>query len=341
MDKLIKALQDLAALQNTGGKFQPVMKSLADAYGSADVAKMVLFAKGIIGPEAIRAGNALTPQQAKKIISLIFDSDFLKKVTTQKMSRLKFEGTVLDVPTRSLRRRTKGVEPADGDKVDLAEFNYILHAEDVQLFADLSKDFLRDNADNPGLPGEIEAMLAKRLRGELVDLGFNGQGADYVGEDADFLKLHDGWIKIAMDAKAAGDAKGGAIDAANDGWFSTLGNLWAMVPDQVKSSAVIHMNSGDADKYAEERAVNDAAIRSDSERARKYLGYPIEAVPEMPAGNVLITPPRNLVFGINGDIERAREYKARKGVLEYTFDLAPDYEIAAKRFVVIGHPAAV
>jgi hypothetical protein len=340
MDKLLKALQDLASLQVTGGQFQPVFKSLADAYGSADVAKLVLFAKGLIGPEAIRAGNVLTPQQSKKIISLIFDSDFLKKITTQKMTRLKFEGTVLDIPSRSMRRRAQGSEPGDNDKVDLNNFNYTLTAEDMQLFADLTKDFLRNNADNPGLAGEVEAMLAKRLRGELVDLAFNGEASDYAGDDAAFLGLNEGWVKIAMDAKTAGDAKGGVIDPATDGWFTTLGNLWELVPDQVKSSAIIHMNTGDADKYAEERAVNDAAIRSDSERARKYLGYPIEPVSEMPKGSILITPQKNLVFGLNGEIERAREYNARKGVLEYTFDLSADYEIAVKQFVVIGHPAA-
>ncbi|MFV0410237.1 MAG: hypothetical protein ACK5LJ_11250, partial [Paracoccus sp. (in: a-proteobacteria)] len=70
--------------------------------------------------------------------------------------------------------------------------------------------------------------------------------------------------------------------------------------------------------------------------ARRFRGKTIETHPMVPAGSVAFTPMANLIYGLNTDIRRDRAYHSRKRALEYTFDMAFDFEVAVKQFAVLG-----
>jgi hypothetical protein len=302
---------------------------------SAHIASLILCAKGLIGPSDIRQGGAITPQRARAFISLVYDDGFLQKCTRETMTSLKKEGAVLDIPQRSLRRVAQGSLPADNEKTGVNNYNYILEAEDAQLFMDLTRDFFRDNADNPNLVSELEAIFATRVRGELVDLAFNGTGDP---DDGAFLKLNKGFIQQAIDGVPNGQKI--TIDPATNGWIEELGRVLLAMPEDFLDGAVLHMNTKDAIEYGLEVASHVTGTPQVAQASvSALLDFPVEKVKRMPRGTVLFVQQRNLVFGVNQDIQRTVEVKGRERCTWYTWDMSVDFQIAAKQGAVLARKA--
>ena len=291
--------------------------------------ELVQLAKGLIGPEDLRTGGALTPQTANKIVSMIFKDAFLSKVMTVRMSRLKRNIDAFDISGRQLVRVPQGSEPTAAQTPSLSEHGCVLTALDVQLFPTLKLDFLRDNKDNPNLLQEVEAGFNTRFTHELVDLGFNGTSEG----GGNFLSLNKGWVQIARESSDAINTSF-KLDA---GWREALQHITSRADDRYKRDSVLLMNVGDADDYAYELGghVTGHALTAESP-LRRFSGLPIEPHPYMPKGTVLFTPLKNLVFGMNTEIKRDRAYHSRKRVIEYTFDMAVDYELVIKQAAVLG-----
>lgn len=301
---------------------------------------VVALAKSLIGPNDLANGGTLTPQRADKLISMIMADTFLTKINTVKMSRLERNIDAIDVAARQLVRVPQGDEPEDGQTANAGEHGAILRALTVQLFPTLTLDFLRENKDNPQLLQMVEKAFVTRLRNDLVDLGFNGTHDDSGGatQAEKFLRLNKGWVQIALDHA---DAPKIDIDPATDTWKATLGAIMETGDEKWREQSTFVMNLADADKYAEELGshVTGTPLTAESP-LRRFNGLPIEANPRMPRGKVLFTPLMNLAHGVHTDIQQDKEYHKRRRALEYTFDMAVDYEIAVKQACVLAKPAA-
>lgn len=299
---------------------------------SGVIPDILAMAKSQIGPGQLNPGGALRPQASEKMISLVFDDDFLKKVTTRRMKRLTADGNVFDIPSRSMRHVPQGTEPTAADKTNTNEFGYELSAKETELYVDITLDFLRDNADNTNIVTELEAAFAMKLRGELVDLAFNGDEAD-----ADpFIKLNDGWVKIAQDAANLPKVQ---IDPATDGWVDTFAAVLEQLPSHFRGGAAFIVNTADRDRYALEIGKHVSGTNFiETGKAGSLIQYPLVTSHFVPEGHVMLTNPKNLVFGLNTQMDRFKEFDARKRVWEYTWTVHSDFEIAAKQACVLGHP---
>lgn len=298
------------------------------------------LAKGLIEPEDLRNGGGLRAQEADKLVSMLFKDDFLSKITTNRMARLTRDVDVMDIVRRQLVRVAQGNEPLDSDLTGAGEFGCKLTALDAQLFASLTLDYLRENKDNPNLQAEIESGFNTRLGNDIVDLGFNGVADDAAGENraAKFVRLNKGWLQVLRDAEGAPKV---VIDPSTNGWVASLKQILEASDDRVRATSSYLMNEADADEYSEEinAHVTGSEVQS-SAPARRYKGKTIEVHPLMPRGSVMFTPMNNLVFGLHTEIRRDRAYHNRRRALEYTFDMAFDYEVAVKKFAVLGEEAA-
>lgn len=297
---------------------------------------VVALAKSLIGPTDLANGGTLTPQQAQKLISMLWKDGFLSKVTTVRMSKLTRMVDVLDILRRQLVRVAQGNEPDEASLTGAQEGGCKLTALDAQLFATLTLDFLRENKDNPELQKEIETGFNAVLGNDIVDLGFNGIADDGAGatREEKFLHLNKGWLQIAREAPKCPKQ---AIDAATDGWIATLKAVKAKQDPRALATSVFVMNTADADEYGEEinAPVTGHEAQSGSP-ARRFRGHDIEDHPNFPQGKVLFTPLRNLVHGLHTTVDRNRAYHNRRRALEYTFDMSFDFEIAVKPFAVLG-----
>lgn len=297
--------------------------------------ELVALAKSLIQPGDLTVGGALRPEIAAKIISLVFADPFLTKVKTIRMSRLTRDIDVMDIPGRQLKRIAEGAEPADADTVGATEHGRQLFALPVQLFPTITLSFLRDNADNPNLIKEVEASLNTALSGDLVDLAFNGVADD---NSNGFLTLNKGWVQIAKDD--AGTVKVD-IDPETDGWAGALDALLAACDERFRNNSVFVMSAKDFDLYATQVGfhVTGTPLIADSPLYR-FKGVPIHTVQNMPSGHAFFTPLQNFAFGLHTQMERTKAFHARKRVLEYTFDMACDFEFAVAQAVVLGKPVA-
>ena len=300
---------------------------------------IVALAKALIRPNDLANGGQLQPQEADRLISMIFDDMFLSKVNTIKMMRLERNIDAIDVGGRQLVRVAQGDEPADDQTANAGEHGSVLRALSVQLFPTLTLDFLRANKDNPKLLQVLEKAFSTRLREDLVDLAFNGLNDDGGGstQPEKFVRLNKGWVQIALEA---GDTPKIDIDPETDGWTATLAAIMDGGDERWRAQSAFIMNLADADTYARQLGahVTGTPLVADSP-LRRFEGYPIEAHPKMPRGRVLFTPLKNLVYGLHADIHRDKAYHQRRRVLEYTFDMAVDYEIAVKQACILGKPA--
>lgn len=301
---------------------------------------VVALAKSLIGPTDLANGGQLQPQQAAKLISLVKADTFLSKIDTVMMVRLERNVDAIDVGRRQLVRVAQGQEPTAAQTANASEHGAVLKASPVQLFPTLTLDFLRANADNPKLAQMLEKGFATRLANDLVDLGFNGQGDDGSGatQDEKFLNLNKGWIKLAQESARTKKVE---IDPATDGWQATLAAIMDQSDERWRESSTFIMNLADADAYARELGahVTGTPLTADSP-LRRYQGRPIEAHPDCPRDHVMFTPIKNLAHGIHKEVHRDKEYHKRRRCLEYTFDMAVDYEIGVKEALVLGQPPA-
>lgn len=309
---------------------------------SVQMQDYVALAKGMIGPTDLANGGQLSPQAANKLITMIFDDPFLKKVETVRMDRLTRNVDVIDLMRRALVRIPQGQEPTEAQMPGGSEHGCVLKALDAQLFPTLTLDFLRANKDNPNLVSSVEAGFVTRFQNDFVDLGFNGIADDNTGANQaeKFTRLNKGWVQIAKDSTATKKLAGG-IDPATDGWVNTLQSIKKASDPMYRAQSVFIMNTDDADDYWLELTKKVTGSAKEEEMPKnKFSGITIEPHPLMPKGTVLFTPLKNLVFGLHTTIQQDKEYHKRRRALEYTFDQACDYEIAVKQACVLAEAVA-
>ena len=294
--------------------------------------ELVKLAKGLISPTDVAVSGKLTPQAAERIISMVFKDDFLSKVQSVRMTKLKRQVSAIDAQNRQLVRIPQGQEPKDEQKPGVSQHGCWLEALDCQLYPELTLDFLRDNADNPELVKLVESQFNTVFTNDFVDLGFNGTAEEYKG---DFLKLNKGWVQIARESKASGTSY--VNFGYEAGWRKALRQIVKAGDQRYRKTSVLVMNLGDADEYAFELGghVTGSALVADSP-LRRFQGTQIVPHHGMPEGVVMFTPMKNLAFGLHTDIHRDREWHSRKRCLQYTFDMACDYGIVVKQAVVLA-----
>lgn len=297
---------------------------------------IVALAKGLIGPTDLAVGGVLSPTAATKLIQMVFKTDFLSKVTTEIMTSLSQEVSAIDMARRQMVRVPQGTDPDEGQFASAGQYGCIMTALPIQLFPSVKLDTLRQNKDNPQLLTELETSYALAIARDLVDLGMNGVSDDNAGanREAKFIRLNKGWLQIAKDAAST---KKVDIDPATTGWKVALGAITTAADPRALRDSTLIMNEADADQYFREIAapVTGTALIADSP-IRRFEGRAIEAVGDMPRGKVMFTPLKNLVHGIHADVKRDKAYHNRKRALEFTFDMAVDYEIAVKEYCVVA-----
>lgn len=300
---------------------------------------MVALAKGLIGPQDVANGGELTAQGASKLISMVFDDPFMKRVTTERMMRLTKNVDVIDLQGEQLVRVPEGEEPAADQMTGASEHGCKLTALEAQIFAKITLQFLRENKDNPELLKLIEKSLQTVMNNDLVKLGFVGVNDDGGGANKaeKFRRLNKGWLQIAREADATQKL---VIDPATDTWVAALQSVVDAADERWEGDCVLLMNPKDASAYS--REIN-APVTGHEVHTKKpasdFEGKEIVGHKNMPRGTVLCTPLANLVFGMHVDVRRSRDYHKIKRAIEYVFDISFDYELAIKEAAVLAQPA--
>jgi len=290
---------------------------------------LVKFAKDAISPSDLAVSGTITPTRANKFIDLIEkNNQILQKVTVIPMESLESEYDVWDMQKGSLVRVAEGSEPSSDQKKKLENKGRKLSAKPMQLFADVLRATILNNQHRPNLTAWLDGRFSIRFGNDLAYLGFVGEKDDY--SNSLFKNLNKGWITIA---KEESETKTGTYDSS-DTMVERLQKLVDQADDEVGDDAKILIHRKDFIKYCIEvgKSTNSSALLIDA-AAQGFAGYGFEVTNNMPTGSYMLTPLKNLVFGMANNIYRAREFNSRKRAIEYTFDIYADYDIAVPRYV--------
>ena len=292
-----------------------------------DIAK-----SGSINPTDVVLGGELTPAQGRTFVNAIVASDaFLKKVTTDVAGRLTKVRTGLDIAKGMLTRHVSGTKAPESNLKKLGLVGCTLNmTSGVELNAKINDDTLEDNKHNASFEKEQFAAFNVAFSNDLLHLGIVGID-DNTAIDAPFIELAKGWIQIASESS---DTK--RVATSSNSILYRLKYLVKQAHDDIKGTAAITMSASDYMDYQFEIAekFKDLATLLSADK-RSFMQMPIETRPDIPNATYLLTPLKNMVFGISSKVKRSRWYDNDESALKYKFVVYPDYEFDIYKYVTL------
>lgn len=296
-----------------------------EVMGLNDIAK-----SGAINPTDVTMSGALTPKQGKIFVKAIIASHvLLGKVTTDITGKLTKERSGLDTAKGLLTRHKSGTAAPDANLKKLGKIGCKLDmTRGVELNAKINRDTLEDNRDNANFEKEQFAAFNTIFSNDLQYLGIIGN-ADNDEHDAPFEELAKGWFQVAKDSEDVNNPT-----TSNASILYRLKHIVKNAHDDVKATAAILMSASDYMDYQFEIAekYKDLATLLSADK-KTFMQMPIEVYSDIPNGEYLLTPLKNMVFGISSKVLRDRWYDNAESALKYKFVVHPDYEFDVKKYV--------
>ncbi|CAI8878388.1 Major capsid protein [Brevibacillus sp. IT-7CA2] len=246
-----------------------------------------------------RDTSALNYKQVEKFINMAYDStSFLKGIRHE--TRTSAQGTIdkIGVTGRNLRSKVEDVMATNTKKPDFPQIPYSVSP--VVLPFEITEDSIRQTQRVRGQDMEqvILYHMTMNYGDNMQDIGFNGDTATpNTNLDYDFLKINDGWLKLAR-------TKGNFIDWPTITAEEKKGILFELeraIPTRQRTGGTfkyfMHPNtySKRLQKLAE--LDNSAAVQLQiTGGVKKINAYDVEEVPHMPEGAILFTYQPNFVM---------------------------------------------
>lgn len=304
--------------------------------GTPEEHELIKFAKGVIAPEDIAVNGVLTPSQSSKFVDLIQNAnEFLKEITVQPMDKLKTNYDVWDIARGILVRVPEGSKPTSRQLKKIKNSGRMLVAQPMQLFATLTKSSILNNRHKPNFAGWLEKKYSTAMANDMAYLGFVGKEDDYSNDN--FENLNKGWIQVAKDDTDTKKVTYAESDTIKD----RLDKLVEKADDTMPDNAKIMIHRKDFLKYCSE--IGTSTNTSDliiTAAAKGHSGYEFKITNDMPRGEYMLTPLKNLVFGIVAEVGKSREWNGQERAINYTFDVNVDYDIAVPAYVTIATQAS-
>lgn len=280
----------------------------------------------------------MPPEAASRFIDLTVDqSTILKKITIEKnIASERFLDTI-GVGSRMIMKAGEPAVVSSGDIKKPTLSRRSLVPVDCILPYDISFKWLDENIERQNAEETINRSFAAQFSNDLVDLLINGDKAAAAGADQKFLQITDGLkVKLAADSRAHFSNRGESVDWKGIVFPAMLKAL----PSKYKTdpSKLMFLTSFDlADEYISslaERGTPLGDIYLTEGRNACYKGVPVQPVPSMPYGMVILANPRNLAIGFGSNIKVYRQLKPRELNIEYTITARVDFNYADSNGIV-------
>lgn len=304
---------------------------------SNDLLEKVIVSTEIGNP----AGSGLlAPEQANRFIDYMFDVTVLAdQVRTIRMRSNEQEIDRIGVGQRLVRAAVEAVDTGENQGVYFSKIS--ITTKKVRLDWELSTESLEDNIEGDDLEDHIARMMATQAGIDLEDLAINGDTAS-----ADkTLKIFDGWRKLALNGTVDGAAHvidhGGAPlnRAAANKALKAMPRKYMQRRNQLRFWTGSNLVQDYLYARVEESGGANFGETSDvvrtegtaGFRAANLFGVPLQEVNlfnETYAGTysgaagehgeLWLTFPQNLIWGVKREIQVFREFKPKKDSIEYT-----------------------
>jgi len=314
-------------------------------------------------------GGLLEPQQANQFIDYMWDATVLgSQVRTIRIRGNEQEIDRIGVGERLMRAATEAVD--DGINVGVAFSKISLTTKKLRLDWELSTDSLEDNIEGEALEDHVARLISAQAGQDLEDVAINGDTR--LTRDP-LLKVFNGWRRLARDGGHVIDAGGSTLtrdvfnkalkamprkymQRRNGMKFFTGANLMqdylyslTASGDLITQSAGVSIvNSGGAVADGDAGwttnvasfgvAVQEVPLLSEIQNGDYTVtaSSPAGANPTADHGELWLTFPQNMLWGVKREVQVFREFKPKKDTIEYTMFCRVGTEIENKHaFVVV------
>lgn len=308
---------------------------------------------------AAGGGGLLNPEQSNRFIDYMWDATVLgRQVRTIRMKSDTVDIDKVGIGERLLRVATEAVDTGVNAGATFSKIS--LTTKKLRLDWEISTESLEDNIEGEDLEDHIARLMATQAGNDLEDVAING---DTTSLDP-LLKAFDGWHKRALAAGHVIDHGGATVDRTvfnkalkamprnymqrrNQLKFFTGSNIiqdYLFTLQQLESTFVNPESLAAAGINQAVRTEGPAGFTMGN-----AFGLPVQEVPlfeETKAGDysgatgnhgdVWLTFPQNLLWGVKREIQIYREFKNKKDTTEYTMYCRVGTQIEnADAFVVV------
>ncbi|EMT54243.1 hypothetical protein I532_01515 [Brevibacillus borstelensis AK1] len=243
--------------------------------------------------------NALTYEEVNAFMDMAYDStDFLRGIRHE--TRTSSQGTIdkIGVTGRNLRGKVENVAASNIKAPTFPQVPYSVTP--VVLPFEITEEFIRQTQRVRKQSAEqiILKHMTLNYGDNMQDIGFNGDTATpNTDPDYDFLKINDGWLKIAK-------TKGNYIDWEKISEAEKLGIFFELeraIPTRLRSAGVFKyfMHPNTFSERLQRLAEKDTSASIQLQitgGVKKINSYDVEEVPHIPEGKVIFTYHKNFVM---------------------------------------------
>ena len=305
-------------------------------------------------------GGLLNAEQSNRFIDYMWDSTVLgSQVRTVRMKSDTVDIDKIGVGERLMRVATEAVDTGTNAGATFSKIS--LTTKKLRLDWELSTDSLEDNIEGDALEDHIARLMANAAGNDLEDLAINGDDSS----TDPLIKAFDGWaLRATTDGHVLDHAGAGLNRAAfnkalkamprkylqrrNGLKFFTGSNL---IQDYLYSLTQTASGLVSPENLAQQ-VITGGPVHPDGPAGFTTgyaFGVPLQEVPLFletkvgtysgtsgQHGDLWLTFPQNLLWGVKREIQVYREFKPKKDTIEYTMYTRVGVQIEnADAFVVV------
>lgn len=279
------------------------------------------------------AGGLNAEQEDMFLDWLVEQQQALSRVNVRRMNASSAYLDELVTGTRKLVAATEGTAPSVADGFSTGRRS--LSTVETIWAEDLTYSFIEDNIERGNIESHIARNLATAFGNDHNDLFWNGDEDD----SGDFLSINDGIIDIAEADGSVTDYDATSVTAWTtvfNGMLKLLDFKYQALPDHaffIPFKGIYNY----ADELADRATSLGDAVLVNGRSALTYFGIPVVGEPHLDAGTSgVLTPLRNLVWGVQRGITFEQERNPRKRAMEYTISARTDQNYSKSEAVVLA-----
>lgn len=271
-----------------------------------------IIEKAAITTSSLTAG-LLNPEQSKQFLKQVFDSTPLMDAIRRELRKSRTgEIDKIGIARRILRKKTENTDDDYRAGVDTSKVEYATTA--VRLPWEISGETLRENIEGDNFESVVTDLMSRQVGIDLEDLSINGDEDASPGDDYDFLKINNGWIKQIEEGGHvydATDAGGMSIEM----FYKALGELpnkyndgqlrWIMSPRRAQDWEMYLLNQ----VITAGGSVPDSLYESPAK-------IPALICANMPDDKILLTNPKNLIVVNTYNMRIRKTNEGKEAVLK-------------------------
>lgn len=308
-----------------------------------------LLAKADMALSDLASGGLMNPEQANNFIRIMTqDTNFLKDVRLINMARPSMVVNKLDLASRALRVANQGTisSPltteegtralARADRTKVTTSKVTLNTYEVIAEVNLPYEVLEDNIeggaiDNTRFQQTVLDKLAERVRVDIEDVMLNG---DVSNMSDSFLAERDG-VLVQTVSNIVNNGGAGLDAVTFNEMIQTLPDKFKRVINRYKFYTSHNKRLQYMMQIAQRQTTlgDNVLVNGDGSNFAPF-GIPLIGAASMPAGNMLLIDPSNVLFGVQRNMRMEFDRDSRERVLIIVFTMRFDFKLEQEDMVV-------